>query len=258
VPRQGLESLENLNLELESRVRDRTAQLEASNRELEAFSYSVSHDLRAPLRAIDGFSRMIEEDYADKLDETGRGYFARVRAASLRMGQLIDDLLELARISRAALNRQRTDLSAMAREILRDLAEADPSRRAEFSVAEQLTAEVDPVLARVVLDNLLHNAWKYSSQQDLAQIAFGAEVRGSGDERETVYCVRDNGAGFDMAYVDKLFRPFSRLHAATEFAGTGVGLATVQRVVHRHGGRIWAEARVGGGASFYFTLPDLR
>lgn len=252
------ENLEHLNIELESRVRDRTAQLEASNRELEAFSYSVSHDLRAPLRAIEGFSRMIEEDYADKLDETGRGYFGRVRAASLRMGQLIDDLLELARISRAALNRQRTDLSAMARDILRELAEADPGRRVEYTVADHLVAEVDPVLARVALDNLLHNAWKYSSRQDPAQIAFGAELRGSGDDQETVYCVRDNGAGFDMAYVDKLFRPFSRLHAATDFAGTGVGLATVQRVIHRHGGRVWAEAHAGGGASFYFTLPDFR
>lgn len=250
--------LESMNLELEQRVRLRTAQLEASNQELEAFSYSVSHDLRAPLRAIEGFSRMIEEDYADKLDDTGHGYFARVRAASLRMSQLIDDLLELARLSRAQLNRRPTDLSAMARDIARELAEADPSRRVEFAIADGLTAQVDPVLIRVVLDNLLNNAWKYSGQRDTARIGFRAETRINADNAldETVYCVEDNGAGFDMAFVDKLFRPFSRLHASSEFAGTGVGLATVQRVIHRHGGRVWVDAKVGEGARFYFTLPE--
>lgn len=251
------ENLENLNVELEDRVRQRTAELEASNRELEAFSYSVSHDLRAPLRAIDGFSRMIEEDYADKLDATGRGHFARVRAASLRMSQLIDDLLELARISRAAVNRQPTDLSAMARDVVRELKDAEPERRAEIVIADHMTAPVDPVLGRVVMDNLLNNAWKYSSQRDPAEIACGVETRPNGaGVAETVYFVRDNGAGFDMAYAGKLFQPFSRLHAANEFAGTGIGLATVERVVHRHGGRIWAEAQVDGGATFYFTLPD--
>ena len=250
--------LESMNQELEHRVRVRTAQLEASNQELEAFSYSVSHDLRAPLRAIEGFSRMIEEDYAEKLDETGHGYFARVRAASLRMSQLIDDLLELARLSRAQLNRRPTDLSAMAREIVRELTEADPGRHVEFSVADGLTAQVDPVLIRVVLDNLLNNAWKYSGQCETARIGFGAETRVNADNAldETVYYVEDNGAGFDMAFVDKLFRPFSRLHSSSEFAGTGVGLATVQRVIHRHGGRVWAEAKVGEGARFYFTLPE--
>ncbi|MDO8934056.1 MAG: PAS domain S-box protein [Rhodocyclaceae bacterium] len=254
--RQAAEDLANLNIELENRVRDRTAQLEASNHELEAFSYSVSHDLRAPLRAIDGFSRMIEEDYAAKLDETGRGYFSRVRAASARMSQLIDDLLELARISRAQLNRRTTDLTAMARDIAAELSEADPGRRAEFVIDEHLAAQVDPVLMRVVLDNLLNNSWKYSSRRELAQIAFGAETRDGDGGGEIVYYVRDNGAGFDMAYADKLFRPFSRLHSGSEFAGTGIGLATVQRVIHRHGGRIWAEATPDGGAVFRFTLPD--
>lgn len=256
--RQAAERLASLNLELEQRVRERTAQLEASNRELEAFSYSVSHDLRGPLRAIDGYSSMIEEDYADKLDETGHGYFTRMRTAAQRMSQLIDDLLELARISRAAMNRQPTDLSAMAREIAHELAEAGPGRRAEIAIADDLVAQVDPVLMRVVLDNLLGNAWKYSSQRDLARIAVGAQRQRppDGDAEETVYYVRDNGAGFDMAYADKLFRPFSRLHTDSVFAGTGIGLATVQRVIHRHGGRIWAEAEVDGGASFYFTLPE--
>lgn len=256
--RRAALELESMNLELEQRVRLRTAQLEASNQELEAFSYSVSHDLRAPLRAIEGFSRMIEEDYADKLDDTGHGYFARVRAASLRMSQLIDDLLELARLSRAQLNRRPTDLSAMARDIARELAESDAGRRAEFAIADGLSAQVDPVLIRVVLDNLLNNAWKYSGQCETARIVFGAETRVNADNAldETVYYVEDNGAGFDMAFVDKLFRPFSRLHASSEFAGTGVGLATVQRVIHRHGGRVWAEAKVGEGARFYFTLPE--
>ncbi len=252
------ENLANINLELENRVRIRTEQLEASNRELEAFSYSVSHDLRAPLRAIDGFSRIIEEDYAAKLDDAGRSYFARVRGATQRMSQLIDDLLDLARISRATLNRASADLTAMAQDIARDMTAAEPARHAEISIAENLVAQADPALARVVLDNLLRNAWKYTGRCEAAHIVFGAESGGTAaeDGEETVYFVRDNGAGFDMAYVEKLFRPFSRLHSASDFSGTGIGLATVQRIVHRHGGRIWADAKVDGGATFYFTLPD--
>ncbi|MDK9725045.1 MAG: PAS domain S-box protein [Sterolibacteriaceae bacterium MAG5] len=251
------ERMASLNLELENRVRLRTAELEASNRELEAFSYSVSHDLRAPLRAIDGFSRLIEEDYADKLDDTGRGYFARVRSATQRMSQLIDDLLNLARITRATMNRQPTDLSALAADVLKELTEGEPGRRVEAEIAAGLVANVDPVLVRVVLDNLIGNAWKYSAKRDVARIAVGMETRQTAQGSERVFFVRDNGAGFDMAYADKLFRPFSRLHGTNEFAGTGIGLATVQRVIYRHGGRIWADAVVDGGASFYFTLPGL-
>jgi PAS domain S-box-containing protein len=254
--RLAAERLESLNQELEHRVRMRTAELEASNHELEAFSYSVSHDLRAPLRAIDGFSRLIEEDYGDKLDETGRGYFARVRAATQRMSQLIDDLLDLARITRATLNRQPTDLSAIAADVLRELAAADPSRRVEAAIAPDIQAVVDPVLVRVVLDNLIGNAWKYSSRRETTSIAFGVEPGTSGGGAERVFFVRDNGAGFDMAYADKLFRPFSRLHSNNEFSGSGIGLATVQRVIHRHGGRIWADSKIDVGSTFYFTLPD--
>lgn len=248
--------LENLNIELENRVRLRTEQLEASNRELEAFSYSVSHDLRAPLRAIDGFSRLIEEDYGDKLDATALGYFGRVRAATQRMSQLIDDLLDLARISRANLTRQPTDLSAMAGDVLRDLADAEAGRKVETEIEPGLLVRADPVLLRVVLVNLLGNAWKYSGKRDTACIALGRIRTGDGDKAEWAYYVRDNGAGFDMQFADKLFRPFTRLHSATEFGGSGVGLATVQRIIHRHGGRIWAESVVGQGATFYFTLPD--
>lgn len=255
--RLAAERLASLNQELESRVRLRTAELEASNRELEAFSYSVSHDLRAPLRAIDGFSRLIEEEYADKLDDTGRGYFGRVRGATQRMSQLIDDLLNLARITRSAMNRQPTDLSAMAGEILRELGDGEPQRRVEADIAPGLVANVDPVLVHVVLDNLIGNAWKYSAKRDVARIAVGTETRETAEGPERVFFVRDDGAGFDMAYADKLFRPFSRLHGSSEFAGTGIGLATVQRVIYRHGGRIWADAAVDRGATFYFTLPDM-
>ncbi|MBI4984911.1 MAG: PAS domain S-box protein [Rhodocyclales bacterium] len=249
------EKLANLNVELENRVRVRTAQLEASNRELEAFSYSVSHDLRAPLRAIDGFSRIIAEDYAGQLDETGRSYFARVGAATQRMSQLIDNLLDLARISRATINRERVDLGAMARETVRELTAAEPERQAEIEIAANLVVRADPVLLRVVVDNLMRNAWKYAGRRVTTRIAFGKETRSGADGVEVVYYVRDNGAGFDMSYVDKLFRPFSRLHSGSDFAGSGIGLATVQRIIHRHGGRIWGEGKVDGGATFYFTLP---
>lgn len=253
--RLAAERLETLNQELENRVRLRTAELEASNRELEAFSYSVSHDLRSPLRAIDGFARMIEEDYADKLDATGMGYFSRVRAATQRMSQLIDDLLDLARISRAVIDRRPTDLTAIAADVLRELRDAEPERWIEAAIASDLRADVDPVLARAVFANLIGNAWKYSARRDVVRIAVGVEPQSSAAGLESVFYVRDNGAGFDMAYADKLFRPFSRLHAASEFSGSGIGLATVQRVIHRHGGRIWADSQVDVGSTFYFTLP---
>jgi light-regulated signal transduction histidine kinase (bacteriophytochrome) len=217
----------------------------------------VSHDLRAPLRAIDGFANILVEDYAGKLDDTGRVHLQRIRAASQRMSQLIDDLLELARISRADINYETTDLSALVRDIAREMTEAEPERRADIVIADKQVAHVDPVLMRVVLDNLLRNAWKFTGKRDLAQIAFGTtRVPAAAGGSETAYFVRDNGAGFDMTYADKLFQPFSRLHAVSEFAGTGIGLATVQRVIHRHGGRIWAEGEVGRGATFYFTLPE--
>ena len=255
--RLAAERLGNLNAELENRVRVRTAQLEASNHELEAFSYSVSHDLRAPLRAIDGFANILVEDYAGQLDDTGRVHLQRIRTASQRMSQLIDDLLELARISRADIHYEATDLIGLVRDIARDMTEAEPARRADIVVADGRVAQADPVLLRVALDNLLRNAWKFTGKRDLAQIAFGSVgVATAEGGTETAYFVRDNGAGFEMAYADKLFLPFSRLHPVSEFAGTGIGLATVQRVILRHGGRIWAESEVGRGSTFYFTLPE--
>jgi PAS domain S-box-containing protein len=250
------ERLENLNAELENRVRVRTAQLEASNRELEAFSYSVSHDLRSPLRAIDGFAAILEEDAAEKLDPGDRKHLARVRAGAQRMSQLIDDLLQLARISRASLNCRRFDLGVLAREIVSELTETEPQRQVDFELGENLVSFADPVLMRVALDNLLRNAWKFTGKCETARIAFGTKTLESADGTETAYFVSDNGAGFDMSYANQLFRPFSRLHSESEYPGTGVGLANVQRVIQRHGGRIWAEAEVAHGATFYFTLPE--
>lgn len=236
--------------DLEDTVRLRTAQLEATNRELEAFAYSVSHDLRAPLRGIDGFSMALLEDYREQLDDTGKDYLNRVRAGTQRMGRLIDDLLKLSRLTRTNMQRQRLDLGEMARQIVIELRRAEPDRRAEFEIAPGLTGSGDRALVEAALENLLRNAWKFTGNCDRARIELG--VTEHGDER--VYHVRDNGAGFDMAYADKLFRPFQRLHDTTEFPGTGIGLAIVHRVVLRHGGRIWAEGEVDGGATFYFTL----
>jgi PAS domain S-box-containing protein len=234
----------------EEALRASTAQLEVANRELEAFSYSVSHDLRAPLRSIDGFSRMLLEDYADALDDTGRQYLQRVRAATQRMGYLIDDLLKLARVSRTEIRRERVDLSALARGIIEQQQKAQPDRRVDIHIMDGLTAEGDARLLQIALENLLGNAWKFTSEKPRAVIEFAAQREGD----ELVYFVRDNGAGFDMTYAHKLFGPFQRLHDATRFDGTGIGLATVQRVIHRHGGRVWAQSSVGEGATFYFTL----
>ncbi|MBI3140614.1 MAG: PAS domain S-box protein [Rhodocyclales bacterium] len=239
-----------LNETLEQRVRNRTAELEASNRELEAFSYSVSHDLRAPLRGIDGFAQILAEDYAHHLDGAAREHLARIRTATQRMAQLIDEMLELARITRVTIHHRRVDLSALARSILPELRQ-DSTRQVEFLVAHQVEAQADPTLMRVVLDNLLGNAWKFTGRTAAARIEFGARA----DNGERVYFVRDNGAGFDPAYADKLFRTFQRLHRPDEFPGTGIGLATVHRIIQRHGGRVWAEGAVGEGATFYFTLP---
>jgi light-regulated signal transduction histidine kinase (bacteriophytochrome) len=223
---------------------------EAANRELEAFSYSVSHDLRAPLRAIDGFSQALLEDYHNLLDAKGRDYLERARAATQRMSQLIMDLLKLSRLTRGELNLAVVDLSALARAVAADLRKSQPQRQVAFRITEGLTAEADPHLLRVALENLLGNAWKFTSKRDEATIEFGAaEVKGT-----TAYFVRDDGAGFDMTYAAKLFGTFQRLHSEREFPGTGIGLSLVQRIVHRHGGEVWAEGEVGRGAGFYFTL----
>ena len=243
--------------ELEQRVRQRTADLEAANRELDAFSYSVSHDLRAPLRVIDGFTVALGDDYAGVLDTQGRGYLERVRTGVDRMRQLIDDLLGLSRISRSQLDLRPVDLSALARATAAELRQADPSRQVEFVIAPDLTADGDPRLLGVMLANLLDNAWKYTSKHPTARIELGRCPPGptaAAPPAPPVFFVRDDGAGFDPAQADKLFGAFQRLHSTSDFEGTGIGLATVQRIVRRHGGRIWAEAAVERGAIFYFTL----
>ncbi len=231
-------------------LKRRAAELENSNQELEAFSYSVSHDLRAPLRSIDGFSQALLEDYSSQLDEAGQDYLNRVRAASQRMGQLIDDILKLSRVIRAEMRREMVDLSALARSVAEQLQQTQPDRQVEWEIADGLVAEGDPHLLGLALQNLIGNAWKFTGKQAHARIEFGSLTK----DGQLAYFVGDNGAGFDMAYVDKLFRAFQRLHAANEFEGTGIGLATVQRIVRRHGGRVWAESAIGQGATFYFTL----
>ncbi|MFW6115896.1 MAG: PAS domain-containing protein [Chloroflexota bacterium] len=256
------ESVRQLNVELERRVGQRTAQLEAANQELEAFAYSVSHDLRAPLRAMDGFSAALRSQYRDQLDPQARHYLDRIQAGSRRMGQLITDLLDLSRVTRREMAVTPVDLTALARQIAAELVEEDPQRDVDFAIEEGLTVEGDPHLLRIALYNLLSNAWKFTGRQDRARIEVGrlsdtpagspagAEIGRNG----AVYFVRDNGVGFDMAYADKLFAPFQRLHTLSEFPGTGIGLVTVRRIVTRHGGQVWTEAEVDRGAAFYFTL----
>jgi PAS domain S-box-containing protein len=230
----------------------RTAQLEAANKELEAFSYSVSHDLRAPLRSIDGFSHALLEDCGASLGETGKSYLQRIRAATQRMGVLIDDLLNLSRVTRAEMRTERLNLSALARSVATELQKSAADRSVEFLIQEGLEARADPRLLRLVLENLLGNAWKFTGKRQSARIEVG-QMQANG---ASVFFVRDNGAGFDPAYVDRLFGPFQRLHAVSEFPGSGIGLALVQRIIQRHGGRIWAEGCVEQGATFYFTLDD--
>jgi len=242
--------IRRLNTELEQRVIERTAQLEAANKELEAFSYSVSHDLRAPLRGIDGFSQALLDDYGDKLNETGHHYLARLRAGSRHMAHIIEDLLNLSRVTRSEVHQAHVDLSAQARSVAAELQRTHPQRRVTFTIEDGLSTQGDPGLLRVALENLLGNSWKFTSKHAEASIEFG-RTRHAG---ETVYFVRDDGAGFDMAYADKLFRAFQRLHSADEFEGTGIGLATVQRIVQRHGGRVWGEGAVEQGATFYFVV----
>ncbi|HEV8608286.1 MAG TPA: PAS domain S-box protein [Tepidisphaeraceae bacterium] len=226
------------------------AQLEAANKELEAFSYSVSHDLRAPLRGIDGFSQAMLEDYGAQLDETAKDYLQRVRLATQKMGQLIDDMLNLSRVTRSEMKIERVDVSAMAAAVVAELQRSQPDRHVEVRIADGITASADSRLLRVVLDNLIGNAWKFTARQPAARIEVECKQNGA----ELAYVVRDNGAGFDMRFAHKLFGAFQRLHASSDFTGTGIGLATVQRVINRHGGRIWAEAAVDQGATFHFTL----
>lgn len=231
-------------------LRAANTSLEASNKELEAFSYSVSHDLRAPLRAIEGFTRTLATDHASSFDDTAKGLLQRVQNACSRMGQLIEDLLNLARLARSEMRRQRVDLGGMVQSIVEELKNGQPDRKLEFKVSGELVADGDARLLRIALENLLGNAWKFTAKRPVANIEVGALRDGTG----SVYFVRDNGAGFNMAYADKLFGAFQRLHSASEFPGTGVGLATVQRIIHRHGGRIWVESVVDVGTTFYFTL----
>jgi len=246
------DEIRQLNAELEQRVRDRTAELEATNKELEAFSYSVSHDLRAPLRAIDGFSTALLRHYPQVLDDRGKDYLNRVRAAAQRMAQLIDDILGLSRAGRVEMRVERVDLTEMAADIVADLRKTQPKRRVEVTIEPGMVVTADPHLLRIALDNLLGNAWKFTANRDAARIEVGA-IEQNG---ERVYFVRDNGAGFDATYADKLFSPFQRLHSDVEFPGTGIGLALVRRILRRHGGTIWAEGAVDEGAVFYFTVPE--
>jgi len=234
----------------EDQLLAQNTQLNAANKELEAFSYSVSHDLRAPLRSIDGFSKLLLEDYVNQLDASGADYLQRIRNNAQRMATLIDDMLNLSRLTRTEMRRQTVDLTSAAAAIVADLQTRDPERRVTFRIAEGLSVNADAHLLVIVLENLLNNAWKFTSKREQAEIELGS-IREQG---KATYFIRDNGAGFDPQYADKLFGAFQRLHGMNEFPGTGVGLATVQHIINRHGGRVWADAKPGAGATFYFTL----
>jgi light-regulated signal transduction histidine kinase (bacteriophytochrome) len=244
---------EQRSQELNQGLRQAILELKAVNKELEAFSYSVSHDLRAPLRSVDGFSQALLEDCHEQLDPTGQDYLRRIRTATQRMGQLIDDLLTLSRVTRSDIRIGSVDLSRIASRLCNDLQQSQPERQVEFIIQAGLIAEGDNHLLQVVLENLLNNAWKFTSKHAQSTIEFGSLPQANGI---SIYFVRDDGAGFEMAYVNKLFGPFQRLHGIHDFPGNGIGLATVQRIVHRHGGRVWAEGAIEQGATFYFTLAE--
>lgn len=237
--------------ELNDLLKRQVHQLAATNRELEAFSYSVSHDLRAPLRALDGMSLALLEDYSDKIDTTGQNYLNRIRTAAQTMGELIDHLLTLSRLTRTEMHLEEVDVSGMGRQVAEEIRQQNPDRIVDFVINDEMMEMADPKLLRIAITNLLSNAWKFTSKKDNARIEFNVEESPDG---ERIYYIRDNGAGFNEEYIDNLFKPFQRLHAVGEFPGTGIGLATVHRVISRHGGRIWAEGGIDTGATFYFTL----
>ena len=238
--------------DLEHRVDERTRQLVAANRELEAFSYSVSHDLRGPLEIINGFAHILQSEYGDHMNSSERECVVQIHTATRRMSELIDDLLNLSRVSTTAMHRERVDLTEMANSIVEQMRRREPERKVEFATQDCMTVEGDARLMRIVMENLLRNAWKYTSKNEVAHISFGCETRLGRD----TFFVRDDGAGFDPALVDRLFKPFQRLHSMSEFAGTGIGLATVHRIIARHGGEVWAQGAIGKGAAFYFTVPS--
>jgi PAS domain S-box-containing protein len=246
------QELRFLNEQLEQRIEEKTQQLKIINNELDSFAYSISHDLRAPLRAVDGFSRALLETYSDKLDEKGQHYLERMRLGASRMGKLVDDLLRLSRISRRSLNLKEIDLSVLVQEIIDELRQRDPERSVEFLVAENLNALADPGLMKTALTNLLDNAWKFTRLKQTAII----EISSTLDKGNRVFSVKDNGIGLNMQYSDRVFAPFQKFHSMNEFEGTGIGLATAQRIIHRHGGRIWVQSSPDEGATFYFTLKE--